>query len=91
MVKEKKSAWDTCNAYPAVTDTFLGLWSKPTRVSDADMEEIERFVVLLYDRTSSLSKVNEASTENACDACSISNRACMESITCQAAGFAKSC
>jgi len=28
--KGQNSAWDTWNAYPAVTDTFLALGSKPT-------------------------------------------------------------
>lgn len=43
-----------------MTPVFNVLASKPNVVSDEHMEEIERYVVLLYSRTSSASSVNEA-------------------------------
>ena len=46
---------------PEVTDTFLSLMEQP-RLSDVDsvMATLERLAVLMYDKTSSLSHVNEA-------------------------------
>ena len=58
--KGKKSAWDTWKVYPAATDAFLDLGAMPNRVTDASMSVIERFVVILYHRTSVLNQVNEA-------------------------------
>ena len=42
---------------PQLTPTFL---RAPTQISLDEMEQIERYVVLLYQRTSALSHVNEA-------------------------------
>ena len=58
--KGTKTAWETWNACPAVTESFLSLVDQPETISDACMEEIERFVVVLYDRTNALNKVNDA-------------------------------
>ena len=52
--KAKKTAWETWNSFPAVTAAFLEL----SLVSDSCFTAIERFVVLLYDRMSSISEVN---------------------------------
>ena len=43
-----------------LTATLLILSSSPEVVDNACLAVIERFVVLLYDRTSNLTKVNEA-------------------------------
>ena len=47
--------------FPEVTDTFSALMGQPQQ-SDVDtaMAILERFVVLLYNKTSSKSHVNEA-------------------------------
>jgi len=45
---------------PQLTPTFLRLSRAPTQISLDEMEQIERYVVLLYQRTSALSHVNEA-------------------------------
>ena len=58
--KGKMSAWDTWKVYPAAIDAFLDLGAMPNRVTDARMSVIERFVVILYYRTSVLNQVNEA-------------------------------
>ncbi|KAJ8394095.1 hypothetical protein AAFF_G00049000 [Aldrovandia affinis] len=61
----KKTAWETWKAYDEVTDevttAFCTLAATPT-ISTVDdyMDSLERFVVLLYDRTSSQEHVNEA-------------------------------
>ena len=57
----KKTAVTIWRNYPAVTDAFLQLASSPTRpVSEACMAHLERFVILMYDRTSSKTNVNKA-------------------------------
>ncbi|EDO40140.1 predicted protein [Nematostella vectensis] len=57
--KGKKTAFETWKLYPEVTDVFIAP-TVPEEVSDIHMATIERFTVLLYDRTSSKLTVNEA-------------------------------
>lgn len=59
----KKSAWSAWMACPAATDAFLSLSSQPTGVTPEVLHEVERFVVVMYLRTSTLSRVNEARKE----------------------------
>ena len=54
----KKTAYETWRAYPTITPVFQRLASIPAQITDEDFAELERFVVLLYDRTSSHSEVN---------------------------------
>ena len=58
----KKSAWDTWNSFPNVTDAFIKLSSEPHAVSENSeyLPTLERFVVLLYDRTSNKLHVNDS-------------------------------
>ena len=58
----KKSAWDTWNSFPNVTDAFVKLSSEPHAVSENSeyLPTLERFVVLLYDRTSNKLHVNDS-------------------------------
>ena len=56
----KKTAWDIWGLFPELTTTLLILSLSPEVVDNACLAVIERFVVLLYDRTSYLTKVNEA-------------------------------
>lgn len=58
--KGKKTALDTWNNYPEVTPVFLGLSNAPSEICDEWMSTLEQFVVLLYDRTSTASTVNDA-------------------------------
>lgn len=62
-VKGKKTAWDVWGVFPGLTSTLLSLTLLPEVISDVCMAVIERFVVLLYDRTSNLTEVNEARQE----------------------------
>ena len=59
----KKKAWETWKACDEVTDitaAFCALAASPTSSAiDDHMDALERFVVLLYDRTSGLEHVNE--------------------------------
>ena len=62
--KGKKTAWQTWNVCgPETSDIFTKLSRQPSTIEDADLRTIERFVVLLYDRSSEASSVNEARFE----------------------------
>ncbi|KAG0717816.1 hypothetical protein GWK47_053675 [Chionoecetes opilio] len=56
----KKSAWATWNTLPELTDALLSLAKAPTSIQEDTMHVIERFVILLYDRTSKCKDVNKA-------------------------------
>lgn len=58
--KGKKSAWDTWDAFPDVTCAFNQLASTPAIIPCTCLEVIERFVILLYDKTSTVMSVNVA-------------------------------
>ena len=51
------------NVFPELTSALKELNALPEVVDYSSLEVIERFVVLLYDRTSNLTKVNEARQE----------------------------
>lgn len=57
----KKTAFTVWKNFPAVTDTFLQLAATPTSpISEACMEHLEHFLILMYNRTSKKTNVNEA-------------------------------
>ena len=59
--KGKRTAWETWNMNPDVTEVSSTLMGQPQDLAvDDAMNTIERFVVLMNDKTSSCSKVNEA-------------------------------
>ena len=62
----KKSAWDVWNVFPELTPVLCTLKASPEIIAEESLAVLERFVVLLYDRTSSLLKVNEARQELFC-------------------------
>jgi hypothetical protein len=45
---------------PEMTPVFRRLSTMPTKITDEDFAELERFTVLLYDRTSSCRQINKA-------------------------------
>ena len=49
--------------FPELTPVLHTLSSSPQYIDEESMSVLERFVVLLYDRTSNLTKVNEARHE----------------------------
>ena len=55
----KRTVWDIWKIFGDVTPAFCTLASTPSSVDD-QLKILERFVVLLYDRTSTEEKVNEA-------------------------------
>ena len=56
----KKAAWAVWRSLPNLHEIFARLSNAPSMISSNDMEAIERYVVLLYQRTSTLSRVNDA-------------------------------
>lgn len=56
----KKTAWAVWNSLPELTDALLRLACAPTEIPEQSMQTIERFVVLMYDRTSTCTDVNKA-------------------------------
>ena len=58
--KGKKSAWQTWDVFDEVMETFSNLCKFPTEVTDTDLKTLERFVVLMYDRSSAATGVDEA-------------------------------
>ena len=61
LAEEEKTAWETWKVFPEVSDAFLEMTNNlGGEISDACMIRLERFVVLMYDRTSDCLEVNEA-------------------------------
>ena len=56
----KKTAWKIWQVFPEVTEAFEHLLLMENGISDSVTSVLERYVVLLYDRTSDQSSVNEA-------------------------------
>ena len=56
----KKTAWNVMMNMPSIRPVMSRLSHASQTISEADMDEVERFVVLLYQRTSPISKVNDA-------------------------------
>ena len=83
----KKTAWDTWKAYEDVTGAFCALAACPSpETIELWLKPLERFVVLLYDRTGIQGSVNEARKElftrkgRAIDAISPTQAALMQHI-----------
>lgn len=61
--KGKTTAWKTWTIYPDITEALLSMVNNiysPLTLESPCFKAIERFVVLLYDKTSELTSVNEA-------------------------------
>ena len=61
--KGKKTAWDAWNVFSQLTPVLKAPLMLPEDIDDTCMDVIEIFVILLYDRTSSLSKIIEVRQE----------------------------
>ena len=61
--KGKKSAWQTWNVCNVASSVFKKLSKYPPTVGDEDLEILEKFVVIMYDRSSTVSCVNDAQLE----------------------------
>ena len=56
----KKMAWESWCLFPDVSNAFIALQKCPERLSPDKLALLERFTVILYDRTSSQTLVNAA-------------------------------
>jgi len=56
----KKTAWAVWTVLPELTEALLLLSSAPRDIPDDAMRIIERFVILLYDRTSRCTDIDKA-------------------------------
>ena len=56
----KRTAWKTWDVFPDVTGAFSLLADAPPIIIDSTYEVLEKYVVLLYDKTCQLTQVNEA-------------------------------
>ena len=56
----RNPAWTMWNSFSELTNTLLELAHAPTEISEQNMHVIERFVILIYDRTSTSTDVNQA-------------------------------
>ena len=64
--KGKKSTWEAWKSYPSVTDAFQSVMVNPfqqLKVTSPIFELLERFTCVLYDKTTSMSQVNELRKE----------------------------
>ena len=61
--KGKKTAWQTWDIFPEASLIFSKLSQYPPVLTDSDLEILEQFVVLLYDRSSAAVSVDEARLE----------------------------
>ena len=62
----KKSAWAVWNVFPELIPVLCAMKTSPEIITEESLAVLERFVVLFYDWTSSLLKVNEARQERFC-------------------------
>ena len=56
----KKTAWTIWNLFPDLNGALLELAHAPAEISEQCMHIIERFVILIYDRKSTCTDVNQA-------------------------------
>ncbi len=61
--KGKKSAWQTWNVCNDVTSVFSKLSKYPPTVGDEDIENLEKFVIAMYDKSSTAKSVDDARLE----------------------------
>ena len=60
VAKEKKSAWQTWDVCDEASGVFCKLSKYPPVVDDEDLETLEKFVVMMYDRSSTAEGVDAA-------------------------------
>jgi hypothetical protein len=56
----KKTAWSTWRSFPDLADVLLQLTTDSNDLPESSLDTIERFVILLYDRTNTFSQLDEA-------------------------------
>ena len=56
----KKTAWNIWNPLPELTEALLKLSCAPSDIQEDVMHTIERFVILMYDKTSTCTDIDKA-------------------------------
>ena len=56
----KRTAWITWNSFPELTKALLSLSFMPHSIPEETMKIIERFVILMYDKTSRCTDIDKA-------------------------------
>ena len=56
----KKTAWNTWNVLPELNDVLIQLSCAPSYIPEDIILTFERFVILLYDQTSTCIDINKA-------------------------------
>jgi 5'-3' exonuclease len=56
----KKTAWSTWRSFPDLADVLLQLTTDSNDLPESSLDTIDRFVILLYDRTNTFSQLDEA-------------------------------
>ena len=69
----KKTAWKVLNSMPQLNSLFAYLSNTPNSISSDQFDQIQRFIVLLYQRTSELENVNDLRKQLFCQNRSIEN------------------
>ena len=59
-MEREKTAWQTWNVFEEISPIFSKLSSYPVVLDDADICELEKFVMALYDKSSSADTVDKA-------------------------------
>ena len=72
----KKTAWATWNSFSDLTAALLELAHAPTEIPERTMNVIERFVILMYDRTSTCTDVNKGRKKHLLCAENTANTCC---------------
>ena len=62
-VRGKVAAWEVWNVFPQITTTLASPAAGPAHISDEEFADIERFVVLLYSKTSAQRDVTKVRQE----------------------------
>ena len=60
IISSNKSAWKSWDVCDEVSNTFAKLSECPSAVEDSYLQALERFVVIMYDRSSNVTTVNKA-------------------------------
>ncbi|KAJ8375399.1 hypothetical protein SKAU_G00059790 [Synaphobranchus kaupii] len=58
--KGKKSAWQTWDVCTEASDVFMKLSKYPPTVEDGDLQVLEKFVITMYDRSSTAAGIDDA-------------------------------
>lgn len=64
--KGKKTAWQPCDICPDTSPVFSKLSHYPLTVEDGDLEILEKFVILMYDRSGIAATMDEARFDMFC-------------------------